>query len=290
MRRLVFPVLLTTAMLRGSVAPDAERTPRETSFTLLDQGGVVVDVRVNGAGPFPMLLDTGASHSVLSAEVARTLDLPPVATTKVTSTVGESPRLVVRVAQLGLGPLVATDVLPSIVDRERFDGHGAVQGLVGQDVLAAHRYTIDYRGRRIEWHEAPVAPEPADSALTLDFEHGRYLVRLPQETSVIRLVPDSGAGALVLFDGPWPARLPLIEAGPGRVEGLAGEALAPRVTLGMLRLGNRVLLDVPAVVVPSPGDEGTVGHGLLPLHLFERVTFEGPEGRLWLGRGAPTAH
>jgi hypothetical protein len=58
----------------------------------------------------------------------------------------------------------------------------------------------------------------------------------------------------------------------------------------MLRLGNLVLRDVPAVVVPSPGDAGTVGDGLLPLHLFERVTIEGPERRLWLGRGAPAAH
>jgi predicted aspartyl protease len=289
-RRLAFPVLLAAAMLGSGVAPDARRTPRETPFTLLDQGGVVVDVRVNGGGPFPMLLDTGASHSVLSAEVARALDLPPVATTTVTSTLGESPRLVVRVGRLSLGPVEATSVLPSIVEQDRLGAHGAMQGLVGQDLLSAHRYTIDYRRRRIVWHEAPVQPDAADSALRLDFEHGRYLVRLPQRASVLRLVADSGAGGLVLFDGEWPARLPLTEAGRGRVAGLAGVAPARRVTLGMLRLGNLVLRDVPAVVVPLPGDAGTVGDGLLPLHLFERVTIEGPERRLWLGRGAPAAH
>ncbi len=50
-------VLLTTPRLwAGST----------TTFQLGAQGGVMVPVMVNGSGPFIMLLDTGATHSVIT--------------------------------------------------------------------------------------------------------------------------------------------------------------------------------------------------------------------------------
>ena len=56
-------VLLTTPRLwAGST----------TTFQLGDQGGVIVPVMLNGNGPFMMLLDTGATHSVITEDVAAT--------------------------------------------------------------------------------------------------------------------------------------------------------------------------------------------------------------------------
>ena len=50
-------------------------TPRlwassSTPFSLGDQGGIILDVTLNGLGPFKMLLDTGATHSAITADVA----------------------------------------------------------------------------------------------------------------------------------------------------------------------------------------------------------------------------
>jgi hypothetical protein len=41
--------------------------------------------------------------------------------------------------------------------------------------------------------------------------------------------------------------------------------------------------DVPAVNIARPKPDPAEGDGLLPLHLFERVTFDGPARVLILG-------
>ncbi len=74
-------VLLTTPRLwAGST----------TTFQLGLQGGVMVPVMVNGNGPFIMLLDTGATHSVISEEVAAIAGARAVAKSTVISPVGET--------------------------------------------------------------------------------------------------------------------------------------------------------------------------------------------------------
>ena len=65
-------------------------------------------------------------------------------------------------------------------------------------MLAALRYTIDFKRRVIEWHDQ--APPRRGLVLKLAFEDGRFLVSLPQDHVTLRLVPDSGAGGLVLFN------------------------------------------------------------------------------------------
>jgi hypothetical protein len=44
-------------------------------------------------------------------------------------------------------------------------------------------------------------------------------------------------------------------------------------------VGTANLTDVPAVLVKRDDDDASLGDGLLPLAMFERVTFDGP-GRL----------
>jgi hypothetical protein len=58
---------------------------------------------------------------------------------------------------------------------------------------------------------------------------------------------------------------------------------ARHVRLRELRLGNRTMRDVPAVSIERSDPRPAEGDGLLPLHLFERVTFDGPGRVLILG-------
>lgn len=266
----VVMVLLMTPRLTGGAA---------TPFQLGDQGGVIVPVTVNGAGPFMMLLDTGATHSAITAGLAAAVGARIVAKSVVLSATGETVRAIASVDRLGLGPIVAETVLPSIVD----DGAlgAGIRGVVGQDVLARLRYTLDFKSREVEWHDDELPRRGV--RLDLAFEHGRFLVNLPQATRTLRLVPDSGAGGLVLFNA--------TASGHGFVE--TGQAISVRtadsrrearqVRLRELRLGDWLLRDVPAVAIDRADVRPAEGDGLLPLHLFERVTFDGPGRVLILG-------
>jgi hypothetical protein len=94
-------------------------------------------------------------------------------------------------------------------------------------------------------------------------------------------VPDSGASSLLLFDGQRHLRLTLL---PDRTRLTTMSAQAPvqLARVPELRVGLAILRDVSAVVVGRDRSGPREVDGLLPLHLFERVTFDGPRRRLIL--------
>jgi predicted aspartyl protease len=254
-----------------------------TPFRLGDQGGVIVSVLLNGTEPFMMLLDTGATHSAITESAAAATGAPAVARAHVSSPAGDTTRAIVAIETLLIGPHTAGHVLPSVVPDGSFDGGaGNIQGLIGQDVLAWLRYTLDFRERRIEWHEHVATVR--GTALQLAFEHGRFLVNLPQRNRTLRLVPDSGAGGLVLFNSAGRIGPDVVAAGH-TVELFAVQTTrrGRAVRLRELRLGDRKIRDIPAVAIERGQLHPAEGDGLLPLHLFDRVTFDGPARRLILG-------
>ena len=101
-------------------------------------------VRVNGVGPFPFLLDTGSSHTVVSESLSQQLGATAVAKTVVSSPIGEDLRAVVRLDRVELGPLTAFAVMSSVVPDQALGQAGQQRGLLGQDVLALTRYTLTF--------------------------------------------------------------------------------------------------------------------------------------------------
>jgi hypothetical protein len=252
-------------------------------FNLDDNGAVVVPVRINDAGPFPFLIDTGSSHSAIADSLATSLRLPTVAKAEVLSASGQSMRPVAQLALTAVGAAVRGGLLASVLPSATLMNLGAgIQGVLGQDFLATFDYTLDYRRRELSWGpetatEAPVARLP----LTPDA--GRFLVSLPQGSGrgVIRLVPDTGSAALVIFDRvrKEPARtVELLRAkGQARMSGVSGERPVHRAVVRDLRVGDLVLHNEPAVIVNEGEGGGTQADGLLPRHGFARVSFHARE-------------
>lgn len=252
-----------------------------TRFQLGDGGGVIVPVTIDQHGPFLMLLDTGASHSTIVQDVTDAIDARIVAQTNVISPISGALRPIVAVERLTIGPVTVDVLLPSVVANKTFDAKGIIRGLIGQDVLAGLRYTVDYKRRVIEWHDAPRFDDGI--RLPLTFDNGRFLVSALQGSRTLRLVPDSGAAGLVLFGAKGLSALDVI-ALEGTVELSTADAIqkARAVRLRELRLGGRTWRDVPAVALDGDDRPSAEGDGLLPLHMFERVTFDGPAGVLIL--------
>lgn len=258
-----------------------------TPFTLGDQGGIIIEVVLNGQGPFRMLLDTGATHSAITADVVEAIGARVVAQSNVISPAGGVLRPIVAVDSLKIGPVSVDVVLPSVAPADAFDKKRSIKGLIGQDVLAGLRYTIDFKRRVIEWHTA-TSGEAHGQALRLSFEHGRYLVALPQQEQTLRFVPDSGAGGVVLFESRCRQRVDTIDTGE-TVELVTadGRRSARVVRVPALRVGDRTMRGLRAVTIGGDDLHPASGDGLLPLHLFDRVTFDGP-GRLLMLNGGRT--
>lgn len=259
------------SLLRAAPAEHAGITPFEQGTE-----GIVLAVTLNGRGSFRFLLDTGSTHTAVSAETATAIGAPVVARAALGSAAGSRDTLVVRIDSVRVGPIEATDLLASVVEIG-MAGDG-IDGVIGQDALASVRYTIDYRQRRVVWWP-DAAVDARGSSLSLEPSHGRFLVTLDQRQSRLRLVPDSGADSMLLFDpdGTLPVtRLPASAT-------LTTTSGATEVRLAKVRelsVGTLTLRDVPAVVADRDRSEPDEVDGLLPLHLFDRVTIDGPRQRM----------
>ena len=159
---------------------------------------IVLAARVNGKGPFRLVLDTGSTHTALSTKTAEAVGAPVVAKAPMGSAAGSRETLVVHVHSLDVGSLTVSNLLASVIDFTEIAGGNRIDGVIGHDALAALRYTIDFRQRQVVW--SPRAAMVArGSSVELEVSGGRFLVALPQRQSLLRLVPDSGAASLLLF-------------------------------------------------------------------------------------------
>jgi hypothetical protein len=253
----------------------AVAAPQMTPF----EGGqhdIVLAVWLNGRGPFRMLLDTGSTHTAISPQAAAAIGAPIVAKATMGSAAGSRETLVARLDTLEVGPIAVRNLLASVLDLDRIV-EDRIDGVIGHDALASLRYTIDFRERRVVWWPDDL-PSPRAS-FELETVHGRFLVVLPQRKSLLRLVPDSGASSLLLFDpGRMVPRQPL--AGVATLSTMSAETDVRLSRLPELRVGDMTLRNLPAVIAARDSSEPAEVDGLLPLHLFDRVTLDGPGKRL----------
>jgi hypothetical protein len=122
--------------------------PRYVAPTRRDQiGRIWAPVMINGQGPFRLVLDTGASHSAITALVALSLGIPtdrspPVILRGVT---GFATVPTIRVDTLSVGDLAVDQPMLPIVP----DALGGAEGILGSEGLVGKRIFIDFRHDRI---------------------------------------------------------------------------------------------------------------------------------------------
>ena len=268
-------------------ATPAMATPAGTPFESRRPGEVAVAVTIGSRGPFRFLVDTGSTHSAVIAEAARELQARAIARAPVTASGGTVECLVVALAAVTVGPAVVDELTATQLPEGAGDRLGpGIHGILGQDFLSRFSFTIDYERSRIRWH-GPGAPATAGGdasgiRLSLVPSQDRFVVELPQagRRRPLRVVPDSGADTLVLYDDPVIAGL-VGEWSPGPSE-LASPTGTRTVRTGIvdgLRIGARTLDRQAAVVLPARPD-GVEPDGLLPLHLFAQVSFNARERSL----------
>lgn len=264
----------------SSLAPAGALGRPGTAMTVDRASGfVAVPVTVGAGEAHPWMVDTGSSRSAVNETLAARLGLPVVARTVVVTASGTEILGVVRLPEVAIGGVSAPNLMAMVLPDDRLPG---VHGLLGQDFLGKLHYTLDYGEGRFEWGgPGGQKGDPRGERLPLISSEGRFLVDLPSEDGEpLRMVPDSGAAALVLFRKPGRSALPPgTLTNPVELRGVAGTRTGVAVRLPELRIGSRILRDLSAVLLDAPS-----GHawpeGLLPLRLFERVTLNAPEGYL----------
>ncbi len=140
------PSLVTDSEISEVVVQAPE--PRYAAPTLRDRiGRIWAPVLINGRGPYRLVLDTGATHSAIVAQVANSLGISVAASTpvRVTGVTGSAVVPTVVVDRLQVGDLaVDSTSLPVVADV-----FGGAQGVLGTEGLSDKRILIDFGHDRV---------------------------------------------------------------------------------------------------------------------------------------------
>jgi predicted aspartyl protease len=140
----------------GEPAPDAVAPESgQVAFEFAGPGGaaLVVQVRVNDSGPFPFVLDTGATLTCVDETLARELNLPEAAgVVGVGGGVrGLGALRLVEIERVSLGAATVRGLRGCTLDLAQMQKAGlTVRGLLGLNFLKPYRLTIDFPSKRLE--------------------------------------------------------------------------------------------------------------------------------------------
>ena len=136
----------------GHLAPAADGS-RETSIPIQVRGSLMLlPVTANGRERLTLLLDTGASKTILRPSVAARLGIVPSADVPRWPSQLADGRVIVipyvRLHSIALGDLVVEDLDVGVYEILR--DPGPVDGILGGDLLGHFRMTVDRKAERLE--------------------------------------------------------------------------------------------------------------------------------------------
>jgi predicted aspartyl protease len=139
------PILVNLAGAQAPPPPDGA-LPNAAPTAADLAGRVTVGVYLDGQGPFDFVVDSGANRTVLSAELAQALRLPPMDPAPVHGIAGVEPAPTALVEELRVGLVRSRKLRLPVLPRARL----GVDGLLGVDVLRGRRVRIDFLRRELK--------------------------------------------------------------------------------------------------------------------------------------------
>jgi predicted aspartyl protease len=144
-------VVLSTGcvMPTTNVGTPAEVSPGTVQFKMMgpNDAAMLVQVKINGQGPYDFVLDTGATFTCVDDELAEQLKLPEWKGSLGTVVVGPGGggMKLLKIETLEMGEAKASGLTACSIDLNRIAPPGVgIKGLVGLNFLKEYRVTIDF--------------------------------------------------------------------------------------------------------------------------------------------------
>jgi gag-polyprotein putative aspartyl protease len=213
MRRAGLWSILQLAVLTSPISGQAFSQDRQTTTVAMRPHHgtrVIVGVKVNGAGPYDFMVDTGATYTVVDADLMEQLRLPIEGPGTIHSMTGVSAGWRSEAREITVGDLTVRNVdLVSMMKPLPGSGIPHIRGILGENFLNHFDLLIDNQHRQVSLDiGAGLATSLSGDHLVISSasraaERGEYL--RPRVTVTIedvgeaKVLLDSGANELILF-------------------------------------------------------------------------------------------
>ena len=160
--------------------PSSIEVPRDgVTVPMLDMGGrPVVELKINGKGPYRFILDTGAVTTVVSDELSRELSLTPPAGVQVASGGGGTAPAIVVIHDLRIGDATLEGLIAAAMPLGGLlNGEDAPRGILSAASFPGCLLTYDYPGKRILIKRGVL--EAADSRTIFQCNEDQVLPTVP---------------------------------------------------------------------------------------------------------------
>jgi predicted aspartyl protease len=157
-------------------------------------GRIVAPVMINGRGPFRLIIDTGASHSTVSPQLAQTLGLEPSTEVPilVNGITGTARVPSVPIEQLRVGDVVFRSIRVPVVWAPLMAGADGILGVAG---LKDERILVEFTRNRVTISRSPRnnAPKGFMKIPAIRMENGLMVIDARVGGVRARAVVDTGA-------------------------------------------------------------------------------------------------
>jgi hypothetical protein len=245
-------------------------------------GVPLVEVSVNGTGPYPFVLDTGASVTMVKGPLFQALKIAPTRSVIVAGSLGEGHQQQALPGSLAVAGLGADDIEIDMLEEGQLgvlEGHA--QGILGENFLKhfdvlidneRHALTLDRTNRLARSLAGERLPlSIGDSAAELT--HDRLIVRLRATSLVGRsmlFLVDSGANTAVVY--PLKNETLLFTRGfaSGSIQSLDSDQIC-RLARTPLTIGSQTYRQAVMAICENRRCDSINSDGLLPTRLFGRL-------------------
>ncbi len=280
MKPLVCALLYVAVLLLFATVPGGAESQQKVTVSMRPYKGSlsVVAVKVNGAGPYDFMVDTGATVTVLDAALFHELGLQSVGSSRIVSSAGTTDQVLSVVKEITLDSLSVRNVaVVSMKSPMTGTDYRAVRGILGENFLRHFDVLIDNQHRTMTLDPGDgLADSLAGERLPVTFpplpqgdEH-RYQPRISvtvQTYGAASMLLDSGAETLVLLQWGNPRN----GWGYGSRLRTVNGSMPCESTHDKLHLGKRTVRDLAIMRCQTVTVKLSAAEGILPTAIFKRI-------------------
>jgi predicted aspartyl protease len=268
--------------------PDPE-PPADPTRTQGFTRRLTVQVKVNGQGPYAFLVDTGANASVISSELAATLNLPTSGSVSLHGIAGVETVSTVKIETIAVGRRVRRGLTLSVLPGRFVQA----PGVLGLDWLGGQGLILDFARDQMRLGSAP--PRTDEMTVTVPVKarrSGLHLLEASVAGSQVLAFIDTGStttvGNMALMRQAIRARSVTTDWADIQLVSLTGQTLEGRLAaLKTLSLGKINIRNVPVVFGPVHTfeywdlvDRPAILIGIDILNAFESVALDFTRGQV----------